>query len=148
MISQTAEYALRAIVHLAQTHPVPQTAANIAERTHVPVPYLSKVMQSLTRVGLVSSQRGLHGGFALVRNASSFSVLDVITAVEPLHHIRTCPLKIEEHKTLCMLHSTLEDALLRMEEVYAATPIEKLLDEREGIRSLCGCALEKLAVAP
>ncbi|HNY31822.1 MAG TPA: Rrf2 family transcriptional regulator [Fibrobacteria bacterium] len=144
MISQTAEYALRAIVHLAQTHPVPQTAANIAERTHVPVPYLSKVMQSLTRVGLVSSQRGLHGGFALVQNASSFSVLDVITAVEPLHHIRSCPLKIEEHKTLCMLHGTLEDALVRMEEVYAATPIDRLLDERDGIRSLCGCLREEM----
>lgn len=148
MISQTAEYALRAIVHLAQTHPVPQTAANIAERTHVPVPYLSKVMQSLTRVGLVSSQRGLHGGFALVKKASTFSVLDVITAVEPLHHIRTCPLKIESHKSLCMLHGTLEDALRRMEEVYAATPIERLLDERDGIRSLCDCAREEFVVGP
>ena len=148
MISQTAEYALRAIVHLAQTHPVPQTAANIAEKTHVPVPYLSKVMQSLTRVGLVSSQRGLHGGFTLVRRASTFSVLDVITAVEPLHHIRSCPLRIPEHKDgLCMLHGTLEDALLKMEEVYSATPIERLLDERNGIKALCGCAKELLEVA-
>jgi len=147
MISQTAEYALRAIVHLAQTHPVPQTAASIAERTHVPVPYLSKVMQSLARVGLVSSQRGLHGGFALVRKASTFSVLDVIAAVEPLHHIKTCPLRIPGHTDLCMLHTTLENALLRMEEVYAATPIENLLSERNGLLALCDCAREVPAPA-
>lgn len=147
MISQTAEYALRAIVHLAQTHPLPQTAANIAERTHVPVPYLSKVMQSLARVGLVSSQRGLHGGFALVRKASTFSVLDVITAVEPLHHIRACPLSIPEHTELCLLHGTLEKALCRLEEVYSDTPIERLLDDRHGIRALCECARVELAPA-
>jgi Rrf2 family protein len=147
MISQTAEYALRAIVHLAQTHPVPQTAASIAERTHVPVPYLSKVMQSLARVGLVTSQRGLHGGFALVRKASTFSVLDVIAAVEPLHHIKSCPLRIPGHTDLCMLHTTLENALLRMEEVYAATPIESLLAERNGLLALCDCAREVPAPA-
>ena len=140
MISQTAEYALRAIVHLAQTHPRPQTAAAIAERTHVPVPYLSKVMQSLARAGFVSSQRGLHGGFTLVRLANSFSVLDVISAVEPLHHIRSCPLDLPGHGDhLCMLHSCLEEAMKRMEAVYAGTSIEKLLEVKDGIRTLCGC---------
>ena len=147
MISQTAEYALRAIVHLAQTHPVPQTAASIAERTHVPVPYLSKVMQSLARVGLVSSQRGLHGGFALVRMASTFSVRVCIGGVEPRNHIRSCPLRIPGHTDRCMLHTTLESALLRMEEVYAATPIDKLLAEQNGILALCDCAREELAPA-
>ena len=47
-----------------------------------------------------------------------------------------------------MLHGTLEDALMRMEEVYAATPIDKLLDERNGIKALCGCAKELLEVVP
>lgn len=141
MISQTAEYALRAIVHLAQTHPRPQTAAAIAERTHVPVPYLSKVMQSLARAGFVSSQRGLHGGFTLVRRASTFSVLDVISAVEPLNHIQKCPLDLEGHQEgLCMLHGCLEEAMQRTEEIYAETTIEKLLESREGVRTLCGCA--------
>jgi len=142
MISQTAEYALRAIVHLAQTHPRPQTAAAIAERTRVPVPYLSKVMQSLARAGFVSSQRGLHGGFTLVRRAATFSVLDVISAVEPLHHIQRCPLDLAGHDDhLCMLHSCLEKAMQQMEEVYAGTSIEKLLDVQDGIRTLCGCAV-------
>jgi len=143
MISQTAEYALRAIVHLAQTHPRPQTAAAIAERTRVPVPYLSKVMQSLARAGFVSSQRGLHGGFALLRKTSSFSVLDVISAVEPLRHIRACPLDPGHQDRLCRLHRCLEDATLRMEEVYGTTMIEHIVDSKDGERSMCGCGMDE-----
>jgi len=146
MISQTAEYALRAIIHLAQTHPVPQTAAAIAERTHVPVPYLSKVMQSLARAGFVSSQRGLHGGFTLLRHASSFSVLDVVTAVDPLRHIRSCPLDAPGHEApLCRLHRCLEEALVRMEEVYGATSIEALIDTPDGERALCGSVVLEMS---
>lgn len=146
MISQTAEYALRAIVHLAQTHPRPQTAAAIAERTHVPVPYLSKVMQSLARAGFVSSQRGLHGGFTLLRKASSFSVLDVVTAVEPVRHARGCPLDPPGTVEMpCRLHRCLEEALSRMEEVYGATTIESLLDTQDGERALCGNAMLEFA---
>jgi len=47
-----------------------------------------------------------------------------------------------------MLHGTLEDALQKMEEVYSATPIDKLLDDRNGIKALCGCAKEQLVVVP
>lgn len=146
MISQTAEYALRAIVHLAQAHPRPQTAAAIAERTHVPVPYLSKVMQSLARAGFVSSQRGLHGGFTLLRKPASFSVLDVVTAVEPLRHIRTCPLDpAGSPEKLCRLHRCLEDAMARVEEIYGATSIEDILDSSAGERPLCGTGMLEVA---
>lgn len=147
MISQTAEYALRAIVHLAQAHPRPQTAAAIAERTHVPVPYLSKVMQSLARAGFVSSQRGLHGGFTLLRAPSSFSVLDVVAAVEPLRHIRGCPLDPpgQSAEKLCRLHHCLEEAMTRVEEVYGATSIEALLDTSDGNRPLCGSGVLEAA---
>ena len=64
MISQTAEYALRAIVYLAGQE-LPQTTQQIAATTRVPAGYLSKVLQALARGGLVHSQRGLHGGFTL-----------------------------------------------------------------------------------
>lgn len=53
MISQTAEYALRAIVFLADQRGTPRTTAQIAEVTQIPAGYLAKVMQSLSRVKLV-----------------------------------------------------------------------------------------------
>ena len=67
MISQTVEYALRAVVYLADQGEAARTTQQIAEATRVPPAYLSKVMQGLSRGKLVHSQRGLHGGFTLAR---------------------------------------------------------------------------------
>ncbi len=83
MISRTAEYALRAVVHLAENPGEPCILRAIAEKTHLPRGYLGKVMQRLARSGLVSSQRGLHGGFMLIGDADKLSALDVINAVDP-----------------------------------------------------------------
>ena len=80
MISQSAEYALRAVVTLA-THPdVRMSTASIADATKVPAGYLPKVLQALARGGLVASIPGRIGGFALVRSPGSISVLDVVNA--------------------------------------------------------------------
>jgi Rrf2 family nitric oxide-sensitive transcriptional repressor len=62
VFSQTVEYALRAMVHLAAEAPGARTTDQIAKATLVPRAYLSKVLQSLIRSGLVHSQRGLGGG--------------------------------------------------------------------------------------
>ena len=74
MISQTAEYALRAIVYLADQEGQPRTTAQIAEATQVPAGYLAKVMQALSKVRLVNSQRGLNGGFTLTRDANELTM--------------------------------------------------------------------------
>jgi Rrf2 family transcriptional regulator, nitric oxide-sensitive transcriptional repressor len=66
MISQTVEYALRAACYLAQQAPAARTTHQIAEATHVPAAYLSKVLQSLNRAGIIQSQRGVGGGISLV----------------------------------------------------------------------------------
>ena len=62
MFSQTVEYALRAVVHLATKTPEAQTTDQIAQATRVPRAYLSKVLQGLARGGIVQSTRGLGGG--------------------------------------------------------------------------------------
>ena len=53
MFSQTVEYALRAVVHLASNMKRPQTTEEIAKVTKVPQAYLSKVLQSLVAAGIV-----------------------------------------------------------------------------------------------
>ncbi|MCE9552902.1 MAG: Rrf2 family transcriptional regulator [Planctomycetes bacterium] len=127
MISQTAEYALRAIVFLAR-HDEPATTAEIASATRVPCGYLSKVMQSLCRSGMVRSQRGLHGGFMLVKAATELTVLDVVNTVDPLQRIRTCPLDLEAHaEQLCPLHRRLDNAVALVEESFQSTTIDELL---------------------
>lgn len=129
MISQTAEYALRAVVYLASQEGAPQTTQQIAAITKVPTGYLSKVMQSLSRSGLVHSQRGLHGGFTLSRSAEALNVFDVIQAVDPLRRIRSCPLGIKGHLNLCPLHRRLDHAIALVQEALESSTIAELLAE-------------------
>ncbi|MEX1993274.1 MAG: SUF system Fe-S cluster assembly regulator [Steroidobacteraceae bacterium] len=58
------------------------SAADIAERTHIGVPTVSKLLKELQHAGLVRSVRGAHGGYQLARTASEISAADIIDAVE------------------------------------------------------------------
>ena len=138
MFSQTVEYALRAVVHLALDPDTPQTTQDVAERTQVPAGYLSKVLQALGRADLVASQRGLHGGFTLSRQPATITLLDVINAVDPLHRIHTCPLGIKSHgKNLCPLHRKLDDALAAIEKTFADTTMADLIEDPKANTPLC-----------
>ncbi|GEM_PF-289171 len=133
MISQTAEYALRAVLMLAARDDVPAGTAAIAESTRVPAGYLSKVLQGLARHGLVVSSSGRRGGFRLARKASEISVLQVIQAVAPLARLGQCPLGIESHNgRLCPLHRQLNQATEAFEKALAAVTIAQLLQEPNG----------------
>lgn len=138
LFSQTAEYALRAAVWLADTPQTPHTTHEIAEVTKVPAGYLSKVMQALGRAGLVKSQRGLGGGFLLTRSPEELSVLDIVNAVDPVQRIHTCPLNLKSHgKKLCPLHRKLDDAMAAMEEAFASTSLSDLVHSSSKIKPLC-----------
>jgi Rrf2 family protein len=57
-------------------------AKDIAERTGVPGPYLSKIMHALGKANLIRTKRGYKGGFVLTRPAREIAVLDVVQAVD------------------------------------------------------------------
>ena len=141
MISQTAEYALRAVVYLADQKQ-PRTTADIAETTQVPAGYLSKVMQGLSRAGLVKSQRGLHGGFVLTDDPHDLTVLTVVNAVDPVRRFQECPLGLHG-KNLCPLHRKLNDAAVLVEETFGDTTVADLNDVPRSRKPLCTFPLEK-----
>jgi Rrf2 family nitric oxide-sensitive transcriptional repressor len=138
MFSQTAEYALRTIVWLAGQGGAAQTTQQIAEATKVPRGYLSKILQSLGRAGLVRSQRGLHGGFTLTVDPGKLSPLDVIDAIDPIRRIEHCPLGLASHHDgLCPLHRRLDDAIAQVRSVLGKARISELLGEPNRSGPLC-----------
>jgi Rrf2 family nitric oxide-sensitive transcriptional repressor len=141
MFSQTTEYALRAVVWLAAHHNKPQTTLEIAARTRVPAGYLSKVLQALGRAKLVSSQRGLYGGFTLARPPHRISVLEVMNAVDPIERIEACPLGLKSHgRELCALHKRLDAAIAHIEKAFSESTIAELLEEPAASQPLCESA--------
>lgn len=138
MISQTVEYALRAIVTIAQHDGRPCTAQKISAITQVPAPYLSKMMQGMARAKLVTSKRGLHGGFVLSKQPADLTIWEVIDAVEPFKRIRECPLEIDSHEgTLCPLHRRLDNAMAMVEQSFRETTIAELLSQPGSVTPLC-----------
>lgn len=138
MFSQTVEYALRAVVHLADQAPEPRTTEQIAAVTHVPKAYLSKVLQALVKGGVVRSQRGLGGGISLAKDARELTILEVVNAVEPIQRIRSCPIGLAAHGTrLCPLHKRLDNAMASVEEAFRGTTLAEVLAEPTTSIPLC-----------
>jgi Rrf2 family protein len=91
MLSQTAEYALRASLWLAE-HPgaAPARVGDLAQDLGVPQNYLSKTLHLLARAGVLQSTRGKHGGFQLARPAARIPLIEIIQPFERLTDSRTC----------------------------------------------------------
>lgn len=138
MFSQTVEYALRAVVHLADRAPEPRTTDEIAAATRVPKAYLSKVLQGLGRAGLVQSRRGAGGGVTLAKDPAELTLLEVVDAVEPLGRITTCPLGLAAHGArLCPLHRRMDQALATIEDAFRKTTLAEVLAEPTASAPLC-----------
>ncbi len=137
-LTQTAEYALRAVVWLAQNPGQPQTTQQIADATQVPPSYLPKVFQPLVRSGLVNGQRGLRGGYSLRKAPSEISLLEVVNQVDPLQRIDSCPLALAGHRgRLCPLHGLLSRILAAEEKALREACVGDLIDRPGQLAPLC-----------
>lgn len=137
VVSQSAEYALRAAVYLAAER-VPRTTREIGDATQVPVGYLAKIMQSLVRASVVESRRGLGGGFRLARPAAQISALEVVRAIAPIERIERCPLSLTRHRGgLCALHRAIDASLADAEAHFASLSLRALGDAGPGVEPLC-----------
>ncbi len=136
MVSQTVEYALRAMSHVAVLNGLPATCESIARTTRVPRSYLAKIMRGLVNAQLVQSFRGPKGGFVLARAPHEISLLDIVNAVDPIRRIIHCPLDNPRHLSLCPLHQCLDDALAHIEQRFDAATLAGVL-ENSGHMGCC-----------
>jgi Rrf2 family protein len=83
LLSQTAEYALRAMAWLAMApENKPVRAADLARATGIPTYYVSKVLRRLVLADLLESQKGQGGGFSLSRVPREISFINILSAVD------------------------------------------------------------------
>ena len=82
-LSRSAEYALRTTACLTRLSAEGRVRAkDLAPLAGVPLPFLSKILRRLTAAGLLTSQKGHHGGFALAREPGEIRFVDVLRAVD------------------------------------------------------------------
>lgn len=91
--SKSTQYAIRALIELAQAGDGAHVrTVDIAATSDVPPQFLSKIVQALTRAGLVQSLRGRSGGIRLGRPADQIILEDIVTAVDGKDPTRDCAL--------------------------------------------------------
>jgi len=91
LLSQTAEYALRAMAALAGLPPgVPVRARDLSVGTGIPVHYLSKVLRRMVLSGLLTSQKGQGGGFLLSKPPDEIPFIAILTAVDAYANDGSC----------------------------------------------------------
>ncbi len=82
-IPRKVDYAIRAAIYLAAQDPEKKcSSGEIAENQGIPRKFLEKIIQNLTRSGLVKSKRGTDGGYSLARPTHEITLRDIIEAIE------------------------------------------------------------------
>ena len=89
-ISRLTDYGTLVLAHLSATESDLTSAAEVASATGIALPTVSKLLKLLAKDGLVSSTRGVQGGYQLSRSASDISAADIIDALEGPVQITEC----------------------------------------------------------
>jgi Rrf2 family protein len=90
-LTRAADYAIRVMIHLAAfAQGTRASRAELAAASECPEQFLSKVLQSLTRAGLVISHRGNTGGFELSPQHRAATMLEIVEAVEGPIRLNVC----------------------------------------------------------
>ncbi len=90
-ITRQADYALRAMLYLAQLEPTQRAATSqIAEEQHIPPSFLAKIISQLSIAGLIHTSRGARGGVSLARTPEDVTILEVVEAIDGPISLNEC----------------------------------------------------------
>jgi Rrf2 family protein len=82
-ITRQADYAVRAMVYLAQLAPEQRASTSqIAQDRQIPPSFLAKIVSQLSVAGLLQTSRGARGGVSLAKEPEKISLLDVVEAID------------------------------------------------------------------
>ena len=90
-LTKKADYGLMALKYLAE-QPEAQalSAKDVADAYGIPAQLLAKILQRLTKAGMLRSHAGINGGYALAKDARTISAYEVILAIDGPFFITSC----------------------------------------------------------
>jgi Rrf2 family protein len=138
-LTRAADYAIRVMIHLASQPEgtiVPKTL--LAEATEAPESFLSKILQSLARAGLIQARRGVVGGYSLLPRGAQASLLDVVEAMDGPIALNVCVTSgtaCHRHPE-CAAHEVWVRAQSAMLSVLADAKVMKMVSQKESGRPL------------
>jgi len=138
-VSTRGDYASRALLSLAlhEEESGPTSVRDIAERTGLPQPYLEQILLSLKGAGIVTSKRGVGGGYVLTRPPEDLTLGEIVAAVDgPIvagdfgepHKDGAC-----DHEGQCALLAVWAEVGHHMADHLASYTLADMVDRARGI---------------
>jgi Rrf2 family transcriptional regulator, iron-sulfur cluster assembly transcription factor len=138
-ISRKAEYALRALLLIAKDCPEKvHQIQDVSERGNIPVKFLEQILLTLRNEGLLTSKRGVGGGYSLRKRPSEMVVLDIIEMLDG--PIAPLPCALERSSDACgcpdpvhcPLRPLMRQARNQLRDLFGNKTIQDLVDEARG----------------
>ncbi|QNM86451.1 Rrf2 family transcriptional regulator [Polaribacter pectinis] len=108
MLSKASKYAISAVLYLTNTASISNkiSSKEVAEKLNIPAPFLAKVIQELTKKGIVSSVKGPNGGFYLSEINEKNTIYDIIECIDDIDKFNQCYLGQHEcnEENPCVVH--------------------------------------------
>tara|TARA_R110002012_G_scaffold298431_1_gene496825 strand:+ start:324 stop:815 length:492 start_codon:yes stop_codon:yes gene_type:complete len=108
MLSNSSKYAIKGVLYLALNSNTDHKilVRDIYERVHVPEAYLAKLLQELSRHGIISSVRGPKGGFYLSEEDRKHTLMDIVRVIDGERRVNSCVMGIDncDVDNPCLLH--------------------------------------------
>jgi Rrf2 family protein len=133
VINQTAIYAIRAMGFLAQRDPAEFVlSSTIASEMNIPHNFLSKILNRLAQVGLITATRGKGGGVKLARSGSDILLNEVVLLFMKASDYKQCFLGLNKCDGRCGLHSRWRIISEQLEQLLIDTTIDQVFSQTRG----------------
>jgi Rrf2 family protein len=138
-ISRRAEYALRALLLIAKNQKVRvHQIQELSERGNIPVKFLEQILLHLRNEGLLTSKRGVGGGYSLRKRPSDIVVLDIVELIDG--PIAPLPCALERpgepcgcpDPARCPLRPLMRQTREMVRELFSSKTVQDLLDDSRG----------------
>ncbi|PLY01696.1 MAG: Rrf2 family transcriptional regulator [Desulfuromonas sp.] len=144
VITRATEYAVRTVVFLAQQEKNEIVLKKDICRTQDVTPaFLTKILQPLIKAGIVSSQRGVGGGFLLAKDPEQITLLDIFQAEEGQLKLNHCLVDVDvcHRDAYCSAHEVWYEAQMQMAQVLKSYSVSDLVKrQHEKLTQLKKCA--------
>jgi len=81
LFTKSTAYTLQALIELSK-YDKPIDVNTLSENTEIPKPFLAKLLQNLSKKGIIKSFKGIHGGFKLTKKPEEIKIIDLFKAIE------------------------------------------------------------------
>ncbi len=137
MLSNTCKYGIRAVIYLALYAGEEKKIGikTISSDLGIPTPFLGKILQTLAKHKILSSNKGPHGGFGLGKPASEINLLDIVQTIDGTDLFDMCMIDLKScaemnHQQIpCTVHRVFEPIRRQIREMFSGLSIEQLVEE-------------------